>query len=49
MLGLWMFGRHIEPMMGTRRFIIYYLSCVVGAGFIQLLVAAIQITMHRDS
>jgi len=42
MLGLWMFGRHIEPMMGTRRFIIYYLSCVVGAGFIQLLVAAIQ-------
>jgi len=42
MLGLWMFGRHIEPMMGTRRFIIYYLSCVVGAGLIQLLVAAIQ-------
>jgi membrane associated rhomboid family serine protease len=42
MLGLWMFGRHIEPMMGTRRFIIYYLTCVVGAGVIQLLVAALQ-------
>ncbi|MDA1063680.1 MAG: rhomboid family intramembrane serine protease [Proteobacteria bacterium] len=40
MLGLWMFGRHIEPMMGTQRFIIYYLTCVVGAGAIQLLVAA---------
>lgn len=42
MLGLWMFGRHIEPMMGTRRFITYYLTCVVGAGFIQLLVASLQ-------
>lgn len=42
MLGLWMFGRHIEPMMGTRRFITYYLTCVVGAGVIQLLVASIQ-------
>ncbi len=42
MLGLWMFGRHIEPMMGSRRFIIYYLTCVVGAGLIQLLVAGLQ-------
>ncbi|MDH4126029.1 MAG: rhomboid family intramembrane serine protease [Gammaproteobacteria bacterium] len=42
MLGLWMFGRHIEPMMGTQRFITYYLTCVVGAGFIQLLVAGLQ-------
>lgn len=42
MLGLWMFGRHIEPMMGTQRFIIYYLTCVVGAGLIQLLVAGLQ-------
>ena len=39
MLGLWMFGRHIEPMMGSQRFAIYYLTCVVGAGAIQLLVA----------
>jgi membrane associated rhomboid family serine protease len=42
MLGLWMFGRHIEPMMGTQRFLIYYLTCVVGAAFIQLLVASVQ-------
>lgn len=39
MLGLWMFGRHIEPMMGSQRFAIYYLTCVVGAGVVQLLVA----------
>jgi membrane associated rhomboid family serine protease len=42
MLGLWMFGRHVEPIMGPRRFIIFYLVCVVGAGIIQLIVAATQ-------
>lgn len=42
MLGLWMFGRHIEPMMGPQRFVIYYLTCVVGAGAIQMLVAGLQ-------
>ena len=42
MLGLWMFGRHIEPMMGSKRFLIYYLVCVVGAGVVQMLVAGFQ-------
>jgi len=42
MLGLWMFGRHIEPMMGPRRFFIYYITCVIGAGLIQMLVAGVQ-------
>jgi len=42
MLVLWMFGRHIEPMMGPKRFTIYYLTCVVGAGLIQILVAGVQ-------
>ncbi len=42
MLGLWMFGRHIEPMMGPKRFLIYYLVCVVGAGIVQMLVAGMQ-------
>jgi membrane associated rhomboid family serine protease len=42
MLGLWMFGREIEVLMGSRRFLIYYLVCVVGAGIVQLVVAAIQ-------
>ena len=42
MLGLWMFGREIELLMGTRRFLVYYLVCVVGAGVVQLVVAAIQ-------
>lgn len=42
MLMLWMFGREIERLMGARRFITYYLVCVVGAGIIQLMVGLIQ-------
>ena len=42
MFGLWMFGRDIELLWGPKRFLTYYLICVVGAGLIQLLVAALQ-------
>jgi membrane associated rhomboid family serine protease len=42
MFGLWMFGRDLERMMGAKRFLIYYLTCVVGAGIVQLTVAATQ-------
>lgn len=42
MFGLWMFGRDLERLMGPRRFLTYYLTCVIGAGIVQLVVAAIQ-------
>ncbi|NCF72733.1 MAG: rhomboid family intramembrane serine protease [Gammaproteobacteria bacterium] len=42
MLMLWMFGRDLERMMGVRRFLIYYMVCVVGAGIVQLLVGVMQ-------
>ncbi|MGB5353473.1 MAG: rhomboid family intramembrane serine protease, partial [Woeseia sp.] len=42
MFGLWMFGRDIERSLGAQRFAIYYLTCVVGAGFVQLIVAQLQ-------
>ncbi len=42
MFGLWMFGRDLERMMGARRFLIYYLTCVIGAGVVQVIVAATQ-------
>ena len=42
MFALWMFGRELELMMGPRRFITYFLTCVIGAGFIQLIVAGTQ-------
>ena len=42
MFGLWMFGRDLEWLWGPKRFLTYYLICVVGAGLIQLLVAGLQ-------
>ena len=39
---LWMFGRELELLMGPRRFLTYYFTCVVGAGIVQLIVAALQ-------
>jgi membrane associated rhomboid family serine protease len=38
MFALWMFGGEIERLLGTRRFVAYYLVCVVGAAVAQLLV-----------
>ena len=42
MLMLWLFGRDIERLMGARRFLTYYLVCVVGAGIVQLIAGVIQ-------
>ncbi len=42
MFGLWMFGRDLERMMGARRFLTYYLTCLIGAGIVQLIVAGMQ-------
>lgn len=35
MFSLWMFGGLIERTLGTKRFIIYYLVCGIGAGICQ--------------
>ena len=42
MFGLWMFGRELEMLMGSKRFLTYFLTCVIGAGIVQLIVAAMQ-------
>jgi membrane associated rhomboid family serine protease len=42
MLMLWMFGRDLERIMGARRFLGYYMVCVVGAGVVQLLVGVVR-------
>jgi membrane associated rhomboid family serine protease len=39
MLALWMFGRDVERVLGSRRFLFYYLICVVSAALLQLIVA----------
>ncbi len=40
MLALLMFGAQLEMVWGQRRYLAYYLVCVVGAGLCQLLVAS---------
>ncbi len=38
MLALYMFGGEIERLLGSRRYLVYYLACVVGAAVTQVLV-----------
>ncbi|MBU2493674.1 MAG: rhomboid family intramembrane serine protease [Bacteroidetes bacterium] len=39
MFMLWMFGMEIENLWGSKKFLIFYLLCGVGAGLFQLLIA----------
>ncbi|MBR2352116.1 MAG: rhomboid family intramembrane serine protease [Alistipes sp.] len=41
MYALWMFGRVVEYDLGSRRFLIYYIVCGVGAALVQLGVATL--------
>ncbi len=35
MFALWMFGRVMEQVWGTKRFLLYYFVCGIGAGIVQ--------------
>ena len=37
MLGLWFFGKDLEDIWGTRRFLQFYFFCGIGAGLIAVL------------
>ena len=39
MFFLWMFGMEIENIMGSKKFLIFYLTSGVGAGLFQLLIS----------
>jgi membrane associated rhomboid family serine protease len=43
MFALWMFGAALENAWGTKRFLLYYIVCGIGAGLIQMLVIGLQI------
>jgi len=43
MFAVWMFGRVLEGVWGSKRFLIFYMVTGVGAGLIQLLVAYIRL------
>lgn len=49
MFALWMFGRGLEVEMGTKRFLIYYFVCGVGAALVQLGIAQIDIANLADT
>ena len=38
MFVLWMFGMEIENVMGSRKFLLFYLACGLGAGIAQTLI-----------
>ncbi|TVR97887.1 MAG: rhomboid family intramembrane serine protease [Wenzhouxiangellaceae bacterium] len=42
MFALYMFGLPIERAWGTQRFVVFYFVCMVGAGLVQLTVAAVS-------
>lgn len=41
MLYLWMFGTELENLWGSKKFLVYYLACGLGAGFTQLFLSPI--------
>ena len=42
MFAVWMFGPPLEKTWGSQRFAVFYATCVVGAGIIQLLVQQME-------
>ncbi|KAA3653072.1 MAG: rhomboid family intramembrane serine protease [Bacteroidetes bacterium] len=43
MFALWMFGKILEQVWGSKRFLIYYMVTGIGAGIIQLIVIELRI------
>jgi membrane associated rhomboid family serine protease len=41
MLMLWMFGMEIENMWGSKKFLVYYLTCGVGAGLAHIFLSPV--------
>ena len=48
MFALWMFGSTLENLWGTRRFLLFYLLCGLGAGFIQVLAMGVDMSRLAD-
>ncbi|MBP3764118.1 MAG: rhomboid family intramembrane serine protease [Bacteroidales bacterium] len=45
MFALWMFGNTMENLWGTKRFLIYYLACGLGAGLLSLCIPGATLTV----
>lgn len=49
MFNLWMFGAAMENFWGTKRFLIYYLACGIGAGLLYMLLPGLHITVGASA
>lgn len=49
MFALWMFGRVLEYDLGSKRFLIYYMVCGIGAALLQLGVAWIELSGMEEA
>jgi membrane associated rhomboid family serine protease len=47
MLVLWMFGRMLEPVWGTRRFLNYFFLCGIGAGLVNVIANVLPMMWGR--
>ena len=48
MLAVWMFGATLENAWGSRRYLIYYIVCGLGAAFIQECVWSVMLSNMAD-
>ena len=49
MFALWMFGNTMENIWGTKRFLVYYLACGLGAGLLTLLIPGAALTVGASA
>ena len=49
MFALWMFGRVLEQVWGSKRFLIYYMVTGIGAGLIQLIVMSFDLNALEET
>jgi membrane associated rhomboid family serine protease len=45
MFALWMFGSTLENLWGSKRFLLFYLICGVGAGLMQMAASAVEMNI----
>lgn len=48
MFALWMFGSTLENLWGSKRFLMFYLVCGIGAGIAQALALTYDISSYND-
>ncbi len=49
MFALWMFGCVVENVLGSKRFLLYYFVCGIGAGFIQEITQFVSLYFFADT